>query len=256
MRYLFSGFIRQTGKRVDGHVEACEREEAYETLGDNGIITESLTPDPKPLTRAPELPAAPQFADALDSALDSSSSQVAFDALAQRYRGKKVWVIDRDKIRRRVTQVVDEVLTSSQTKTEENDKTRERVMSALQGLFNDNGNIATERNADSVAGMRMPGGRGGAPPEAESAGSVALRTTDALEDQIGRLGDIVRQAEGMIAAMSVALRSAGRGGGGRRMVPARDLGSAPQNEVLLEIFKSNLELRKAIEATPAPALSA
>src|SRR5206468_9713449 len=104
--------IRTNGRIVEGHVEAPTPEEAYAALSDNGIVTESLRPDPRP-----QLPPEPEddgpqpgFRDAIDSALDSASHQVSFDSLTEQYRGKKVWVLDRDKIRKRVSQVVDQVL--------------------------------------------------------------------------------------------------------------------------------------------------
>src|SRR5690348_1333983 len=167
--------MRSTGKPVEGHVEADSEEWAFHALANNGIITESLRPDPArgeaaraaarppesksvnpllpPMTQASaplvplapvapapppaparpsvppgsfavgaspapqafsqqSLPAAPangnasvapgaprtQFDNALEGALDGASSQIDFDALTECYRGKKVWVIDRDKI--------------------------------------------------------------------------------------------------------------------------------------------------------------
>ena len=79
-------------------------------------------------------------------------------ALNERYHGKKVWVIDRDKIRRRVAQVVDAALALSHLHDEGAGETRERVNSAIQAMFNDNRNLASERNADSIAGVRFNGG--------------------------------------------------------------------------------------------------
>src|ERR1700691_4344856 len=48
VRYLFRGLIRDTGKPVEGHVEADHEEFAFHVLANNGIVTESLRPDPKP----------------------------------------------------------------------------------------------------------------------------------------------------------------------------------------------------------------
>ena len=138
MRYLFRGLIRETGRPVEGHVEANTEGDACHALSENGVVTESLIPDPKPLNLADELPKAPEFADALESAFDSSSSQVDFDALTERYHGKKVWVIDRDKIRRRVAQVIDAALALSALHGETHDRTRARINTALEGMFADN----------------------------------------------------------------------------------------------------------------------
>jgi hypothetical protein len=235
VRFLFRGCVRETGKSVEGHVEAANSEAAYVVLAENGIVTESLREDPKALNLSPHTIDIPQIADALESALDSSSMQVSFDDLTARYRGKKVWVIDRDKIRHRVANVVDAALAMS----EANAVARQRVASAIRGLFEDNRNIATEHTAQSAAAMR-----------------VGSASSGALEQQISRLNSVVEQAEGLIASLAVALRNIGTGGGvARRRVASDPTLGAEQNEVLLEIFKSNLELRRAI-ADAAPAASA
>ncbi len=271
MRYLFRGLIRDNGSPVEGHVEAPTEEGAYEALAGNGVVTESLTPDPKPLNLNEELPTSPEFANALESAFDSSSSQVDFDALTQRYHGKKVWVIDRDKIRRRVAQVVDAALALSAQHGEGAGKARERVQSALTAMFADNRNLASERNAESVAGMRLgdsaaamrfapgdsvSGVRFNAPlPPAPGAAAIApaggtANGHPALENQIARLANLVKQAEMTLAAVSTAARRIGEGGGGggprRRSISTGGKGQE-QNAVLLEIFKSNLDLVRGMQ---------
>ena len=275
MRYLFRGLVRDTGRPVEGHVEANTDAEAYNALSQNGVVTESLVADPKPLNLSDELPTAPQFADALDSAFDSSSSQVDFDALSDRYQGKKVWVIDRDKIRRRVAQVVDAALALSHLHDEGASQTRERVNSAIQAMFNDNRNLASERSADSIAGVRFNGGapvdRGFVPPpEPPPAPRVAPYLPPngghtnggghpGLENQVNRMASLVKQAEQALAAIKAAARNAsfggggGGGGGGRRKSAARAGGrSEEQNGVLLEIFKSNLALVQSLQPPPEP----
>jgi len=258
VRYLFRGLIRETGRPVEGHVEAMAEEDAYDALAQNGVVTESLVSDPKPLSLSEELPKSPEFADALESAFDSSSSQVDFDKLAERYHGKKVWVIDRDKIRRRAAQVVDAALALGAQHGEENGQIRERVASAIQGLFSDNRNIASERNADSIAGMRFTDAMGGTP--ASSGGTVnfgapsgppqmASAGSPSLEAQIARMANLVRQAEATLAAVSAAARRGGGGGGGgtRRSTFGGAGRGEQQNTVLLEIFKSNLKLVRGME---------
>ncbi len=255
MRYLFRGLIRDTGRPVEGHVEAAFEEEAYNALSTNGVVTESLAPDPRPLNLNEELPTSPEFAEALESAFDSSSSQVDFDALSDRYRGKKVWVIDRDKIRRRIAQVVDAALALAAQHGEGAGQARERVASAIQGLFADNRNIASERNAESIAGVRFNAGgmpSPAAPPAVNFAPSGSLGAPSAghsgLEEQIGRLTTLVRQAEATLAAIAAAARRGGGDGGGpRRQSFVRSDRGEEQNAVLLEIFKSNLELVRGIQ---------
>jgi hypothetical protein len=265
---------------VEGHVEASTEAEGCDTLSRNGVVTESLVPDPKPLNLNDELPKAPEFADALESAFDSSSSQVDFDALTERYQGKKVWVIDRDKIRRRVAQVIDAALALSALHGEGHDRTRARINSALEGMFSDNRNLATERNADSLPGVRfnggsppppfpqppspvvpasarlspyLPGSNGGTNGSANGGGFASspysLVGHPGLESQLGRLTSLVKQAEAALAAVSAAARRGGSGGGGgpRRASVARGGKGEEQNTVLLEIFKSNLELVRTME---------
>jgi len=280
--------VRDTARPVEGHVEAATHDDACNALSQNGVVTESLLPDPKPLNLNDELPSAPQFADALESAFDSSSSQVDFDALNERYHGKKVWVIDRDKIRRRVAQVVDAALALSHLHDEGASQTRERVNSAIQAMFNDNRNLASERNADSIAGVRFNGG-GAAdrafvpppppppPPPAPPAARVAPYLPPAnggsngganggghagLEAQLVRMANMVKQAESALAAITAAARNGGGfggggGGGGRRKSAARAGGrSEEQNGVLLEIFKSNLALVRGMQDPPPAAAAA
>jgi hypothetical protein len=226
---------------VEGHVEAQTEQMAHDALSEAGYVTERLWPDPKPLNQGPTAQA-PQFSDALDSALDTSSTQVAFDDLTERYKGKRVWVIDRDKIRRRAAQVVDQAIAMSHHEQENAMELRERVADAIKGMFGDNRNIASERPAEN--------------PAAAPAGNAEAST--ALDQQIQRLNHVVTQAESVLATLAAAARRLGSGGGGgprRRFVPQPV--NEPQNEVLLEIFKTNLELRSAIEGgngtSPKPA---
>jgi hypothetical protein len=227
VRYRFRGLIRETGKPVDGHVEAEVEEEAFNALAENGIVTEALFADPKPnnfLGRPQQQQPKSEFSDALDSAFDSSATQIPFDALTDRFKGKSVWVIDRDKIRRRVAQVVDLAIAQSQQAAEGSIQTRARVAQAIEGLFRDNRNITSEASKSSAA----------------------------LEQQIQRLGNVIKQAEGVLASMKVAIaRGGGWGGGGdgggRRA--RRTMREEAPNKVLFEILKTNLELRGI---TPPP----
>jgi hypothetical protein len=257
---------------VEGHVEASTEADACHALSENGVVTESLMPDPKPLNLNDELPKAPQFADALESAFDSSSSQVDFDALTERYQGKKVWVIDRDKIRRRTAQVIDAALALSALNNEGHGQVRERINNALEGMFSDNRNLATERNADSIAGVRFNGGNPNSSPPPPpplpprmagyaNGNSNGVHTSGngngnsfvghaGLESQIARMANLVKQAEAALAAVSAAARRGGGGGGGggpRRASVAKGGKGEEQNSVLLEIFKSNLELVRGMQ---------
>ena len=260
--------IRTNGRVVEGHVECPTPEEAYAALSDNGIVTESLRADPKP-DRPSDQDGGddgpqPGFREAIDSALDSASHQVSFDSLTDQYRGKKVWVLDRDKIRKRVALVVDQVLAEAQRKSESDIKTREMVAEAIKGMFADNRNIASERSAESIAAERAAAA---AERAAASAAAAAERNAQdravvappaaprkplpasaELEAQIAKLASVVIKAESALGAIIAASRRVGRGGGGGG---GRGTASGPiqneQNEVLLEIFKTNLALQHGVE---------
>lgn len=217
VRYRFRGLIRSTGQPVDGHVQADTEEMGYSALAEHGIVTESLTPDPEPLNLNTQHQ---PFASAIDSALDTAASQVPFDALADRFKGKNVWVLDRDKIRSRVAQVVDQALSNASVSGGGTDVTaiRASVADAINGLFKDNRNLTSQVS------------------------NTALQ----MDQQIQRLGSFIRKAESLLAQMTVAISRIGTGGGGG-FAPRR-YSSAPamqqeQNKVLMEIFKENLRLR-------------
>ena|GEM_PF-1283841 len=202
--------------------------------------TFQLPPSPtngsQTFTQQPGVPAAPapangaapgqvrtQFDNALEGALDGASSQIDFDALTERYRGKKVWVIDRDKIRRNVARVVDQALSQSMGKDENSTATRERVADAINELFKDTRNLTSQHTA----------------------------TNASLDKQIGRLAGVIKQFESALTMMQSAIRNIGSGGGGG-YAPRRGRGQpAPggneQNAVLLEIFKTNLDLLRGME---------
>jgi hypothetical protein len=171
------------------------------------------------------------FTSAIDTALNGAASQVSVDAIAQRFRGKSVWVIDREKIRQRVAQVVDQAISQSMVGGEGTGVARERVAGAINDLFRDSRNLTSQATANNTA----------------------------LERQIARLGNVIRQAENLVASMTMAIGRIGslpRGEGGT--VPRRyNVQAAPaneQNEVLAEIFKANLDLVRSLdqELTGAP----
>jgi len=263
LRYLFRGLIRETGKPVVGHVEADTEETAFNALADNGIVTESISPDPKPSFPAPPVPGGgggtqsqARYADALDSAFDTSAHQIAFDDLTERYRGKRVWVIDRDKIRKRVAQVVDEAMTSAQADLDTDTETRERVAKAIEGLFKDAKNITSPQQLPATPPpvAPMPMGR-------QLTGAAAVGGLDA---QVDRLAMLITTAENVLATIQNVARNAsfgggggaggGGGGGGRRRGRASKVNMV-QNDVLLEIFKSNMSLQRGV-AIPGPAVGA
>ena len=263
LRYRFRGLLRETGKPVEGHVEAPTVDQAYDLMADNGILCESLREDPRlgdftSLAQpaggpAPSGEAGPgaeggapdEFASAIDSALDTSSTQVNVDDLWRRYRGQRVRVIDRDKIRQRVMSVVSKALQQTmaagggggQAQTE---KTLERVEEALTKMFGDNQNLTSEVPTNQVA----------------------------MEDQINRLNRVAMSMEKTMAQMTMMMRRgfAGGGGGGgggadhtTRGAKLKSVKDPKNDKVLLEIFETNLALQRGVKASasaqPTPAVS-
>ena len=227
MRYRFKGIVRSTGQPVEGHANGQTPDEALAALTEYGIVTETIVPDPEaPNPDAGTMP----LSSAIDSAVDTAASQVPFDALAGRFKGKNVWVLDRDKIRKRVSQVVDnalkEALANAPTGAGLND-VREQVADAIKGLFKDNRNVSSQVSNTSMQ----------------------------MEHQIKRIEMMVHRAESVLAQMTIAIGRMGSFSGGSASAGPRRFASSgarsEQNEVLLEIFKENLRLRGISIDAPA-----
>jgi hypothetical protein len=170
-------------------------------LSDHGIVTESLREDPEPLNMAQT---AQPLSQALDSALDTAASQVPFDKVAERYKGKNVWVLDRDKIRNRVAQVVDQAISQATNGmsmvgggVNVNDL-RAQVSEAIGGLFKDNRNLTSQVSDTSMK----------------------------MEHQLRRLETMVQRQESLLAQMTIAI---GRIGSGAQR-PAMPPGAADSND--------------------------
>jgi hypothetical protein len=229
VRYRFKGIVRTTGQTVEGHAHGESPDEALQALSEHGIVTESLREDPEPFAQAAAATNQP-FNRAIDSALDVAAAQIPFDAIANRYKGKNVWVLDRDKIRRGVAQVVDQALREAlsnntmmgQAGIDVGD-VRKQVSEAITGLFKDSRNLTSNLN--------------------NQGGSAAL------EVQVQRIEAMVHRAESVLAQMTMAIGRIGSGGGWgggggpRRFGGQGGPGGQEQNAVLLEIFKDNLRLR-------------
>lgn len=218
--------MRDTGKPVEGHVEAPTADQAFKLMAGNGIVCESMHEDPASAPGAMPPPGAAntpggdnEFASQIDSALDVSSTQVNVDDLWKRYRGQRVRVIDRDKIKNNVMSVMTNAI--KQSGGGNTNQTLERVEEALTKMFGDNKNLTSEVSP----------------------------TQTALEDQITRLNGVVLRLEKQLAQLTMAIRRGGYGGGGgapsgKLMKQVKD----PKNDkVLLEIFESNLELQRKIK---------
>ena len=311
MRYLFRGLIRESGKTVEGAVEAETPEDALTALSSNGIVTEDLTPAPMPISQfAPSrradfapatagnagAPPVPQNGngnghhaggsngyvpaenvahpglnsdDPVERAFAAASQAVSFDAVAQRYKGKSVWVIDRDRIRRQVAGIVDQALQAVETKQKDSsydgDMVRESVAAALKEMFKDNRNIASQKTpeeAKAAAEAERAAQAGSAPPQPAQAQRVVADVSPRLEAQIDRLEAFFTRAETVLTQLQVAAKRVGTGGGGggggggfapRRMSHIPKPRNDEQNSVLMEIFKSNVKLRENLAAKDKPA---
>lgn len=227
MRYRFKGIIRDTGRVVEGHVEAPTEAIAYNVMADNGIVSESMREDPRPgdFTRDQLNTQRDDVSNAVDSALDTASKEVDFDALTNRYKGKKVWVLDRSKIRDRVKSVVLASIKASQSEGTSQKDTLAKVNDALDKMFADKTNVSSPAGTGSIA----------------------------IEEQIARLSAVVRRVESAVAQISVMARSGGGGGGGGRLsydgLPGQN---KRHDKVLLEIFESNLELQRTLDQLDPP----
>jgi hypothetical protein len=230
VRYRFKGIVRTTGQTVEGHAHGDVPDEALAALAEHGIVTQSLREDPEPLNLNSE---AQPLSSAIDSALDTAASQVPFDAIANRYKGKNVWVLDRDKIRSRVSQVVDQAIRDSLGDSGafgamSVQDLRKQVADAIGGLFTDNRNLTSQ----------------------------VTNSSNQLEGQVRRIETMVARAESVLAQMTVAISRMGSGWGGGGGGPRRLAAATPRNEqnaVLVEIFKENLRLRGIELDDPVPA---
>jgi hypothetical protein len=223
VRYRFKGIVRTTGQTVEGHAHGDSPELAYQALSEHGIVTESLREEPEALNlNGQQQP----LSSAIDSALDTAASQVPFDAIAKQYKGKSVWVLDRDKIRKRVAQVVDQALQdavggNAQVGSLNTEDLRKQVADAIGGLFKDNRNLTSQVSDNTLK----------------------------MDHTVRRMEDLIHRAESVLAQMTVAIGRIGTGGGWgggggpRRFAGGGGGGGSEQNAVLLEIFKENLRLR-------------
>ncbi len=197
-------------------------------------------------------------ADPLDRALAAASQAVSFDDVAQRYKGKSVWVLDRDKIRRQVASVVDTALQKAASERgtfneETGDRVRESVASALKQLFKDNTNIASQKTPEEARAAQLAQQGGGVGGQ-----TLTAVSTPQLEALAERLEAFLGKADTVLTQLQVAARRVGSGGGAAGFAPRRMSHiprprSEDQNSVLLEIFKSNVKLRETLSANAANA---
>ncbi len=129
MRYIFRGLTRETGEPVEGNVTAPNEDVAYDVLGDRGIVVESLRQASAPARGDAATTAKAAQARVVQGVLHRLSDlPVDFDQLTSRYQGKRVWVLDRNKICKCVM-----------------------IAQELENMSQDRGSPGSERSAPSVA---------------------------------------------------------------------------------------------------------
>jgi len=207
-------------------------------------MADTATQQPTPSIPTPEPQGDhPEIAQQIEDALRQGSRQIQFDTIEKRFRGKQVWVLDREKMQAGVMRVVDQAIYKSQQEAEGGLKTRQRVAAALTNLFGNKKNLTSPVDSGSVA--RQPA----APPQPR-----ATQPEGAHEDlgsQIARLASLVNRAERVLMQ---AAQSGGPGTSGRNRFVRQGLTTPikPQQEkMLIQILEDNLELIRGMNEQPS-----
>ncbi|MHC4763509.1 MAG: hypothetical protein ACYTF2_00215 [Planctomycetota bacterium] len=223
MRYLFWGSRRQTGEPVEGRVTAPTEDVALDVLRDNGIDADSLKPEPAAHDDEAATATEPRFAHALERALEDAGCCVSFDLLTGRYQGKSVCLLDQDKIRRRVMELVNDGIVDGPGVGGNGLDARRHIAQLLEQLLQEQRSLGSERS-----------------PHAQ-----------ALEDRVNHITQALGRIEKVMASMSSAARRPGRGRP-RRTVAEYTARDKTRDEVLVEVFESNLELIRGLEEPASP----
>jgi hypothetical protein len=223
VRYLFRGLRQQTGEPVEGRVTAPTEEVARGVLRDDGIVADSLQPEPAADQGTAATVTESRFAQALDRALNDAGFCVNFDLGTGRYQGKSVCLLDQDKIRKRVMELVDEAAADNLGDDENRLDARRHIAQLLEQVLQNRRDPGSERSPQSQA----------------------------LESQVDHIAQALVRIERAMASMSLAVRRPGPG------QPQRTVGGqmAPDkthDEVLVEVFQSNLELIRGLEEPVSP----
>lgn len=176
----------------------------------------------------------PEIAQQIEDALREGSRQIQFDTIEKHFRGKRVWVLDREKMQAGVMRVVDQAILKSQQEAEGGLKTRQRVATALVNLFGNKRNLTSPVDPNRIAAPPTP-------PDTHE----PKAGDNALEQQIARLASLINRAERVLA---LASPPAGQTGSRPRRV-ARQVTSQnrpKQDEILIAILQDNLELIRGI----------
>jgi hypothetical protein len=223
VRYLFRGSRQQTGEPVEGRVTAPTEEVAHNVLRDDRIVADSLTPEPVADEEQAATDAESRFAEALERALDDAGFGVSFDLVTGRYQGKSVSLLDQDKIRERVMELAGDATVDDHRDDENRLETRRDIAQLLEQVLQYRRNLASEPSPQSQA----------------------------LEAQVNHIAQALVRIERAMASMSVAARREGRGQP-RHTVSEQAAPGKTHEEVLIEVFESNLELIRGLEEPESP----
>jgi len=213
VRYLFVGKNRETGEPVDGHVDAASEAGVIESLAQQGIVATKVKADPSQQKQGARM--------SPPAAATAKPHPNAF--VPTKREDETAVVMDRDKIRRNVAAALDHALAMSFARGEGAMQIRARVANAIHGLFKDYRNITSEAPVDH---------------------------SSAMEEQLGKLQDVIARTEKMLTSWSKygPPRGGGGEGGGKGKRHSKLARSHGPDEVLKEIFQANLQLMKSIEA--------
>jgi hypothetical protein len=227
VRYLFWGSRRQTGEPVEGRVTAPTEDVALDVLRDNGIVADSLKPEPAAHDDEAATVTEPRFARALQRALEDAGCCVSFDLGTGRYQGRSVCLLDQDKIRRRVMELVNDGVVDGPGADGNGLDARRHIAQLLEQVLQDRRSLGSERA-----------------PHAQ-----------ALQDQVNHITQALGRIESEMASMSSAVRRPGRGRP-RRTVAEYTARDKTRDEVLVEVevWKSRHHRRRQ-EAGPKPTVS-
>jgi hypothetical protein len=219
VRHLFRGTRRETGEPVEGRVTAPTEDAAHDVIRDGGIVGETLEPEPAAADDPAPTVTETRIADALKRVLDDAGFCVRYDLVTGRYQGKSTRLLDQDRIHKLVTQLLEDTAVGDLPDDTDRKDVRRRIAQALER---------------ALKARHEPG---------------THETSQALASQVNEIAHALERIEREMASMAVAVHRVRRGqtrAGPRRAAPDRT-----RDEVLLEIFESNLQLRRGLEE-PAP----
>jgi hypothetical protein len=226
VRYLFSGRRQQTGGPIEGRVTAPTEAAAYDVLRVNGIVADSLHPEPGSDADAAATSTEARLAHALQRALADAGFGVSFDLTTNRYQGKSVCLLDQDQVHTRLIDLMGDDAVAHLGGEESRLRARRSLAQLVADL------LGPRQCLDAGQSVRSP----------------------ALESQVNHIALALGRLERAMASMSSASRHAGRDRS-RLPGPGPTAGDRTRDAVLTEVFETNLELMRGFDEPallPAP----